>query len=77
MEHQISELVSRAERQMAEGRLRRAKEILQGSLRERHYALQPRVLRAYGTLQHQLGDNVEAGKYHFCPDTVGQTSCPP
>lgn len=52
-----------ADREIAAGRLWRAKEILQGRLRSAGYDVV--LYERYGVVLYQLGDLVEAGKYLF------------
>ena len=54
---------NRVARELAAGRLWRAKEILQGRLRSAGYDTE--LYERYGKLLLQLGDHCEAGKYLF------------
>jgi hypothetical protein len=55
--------IARARAESDAGRFWRAKQILQGSMRNQGYSLE--VYRAYGELLLGVGDLVEAGKYLF------------
>ena len=57
--------LKRARAEVEKGRLWRAKEILQGSLSQENYAIEPDFLEAYGVLLNDLGDRFQAGKYLF------------
>lgn len=55
--------IDRANKEIAAGRLWRAKEILSGSLMT--YPFEPELYAAYGELLFRLGDMREAGKFLF------------
>lgn len=59
----VDAILGRADEHVAAGRKWRAKEVLQGAIRE--HPTSPALLRAYGRLLDDLGDRVEAGKYLF------------
>lgn len=52
------------EKDIAEGRLWRAKEVLQGRLAMPHFDIE--LMRRYGELLLLMGDTIEAGRYLFC-----------
>jgi hypothetical protein len=62
-------LIARVEGEVEAGRLWRAREILQGAIRQN--ATDPVVLERYGRLLDRLGDRVEAGKYLFLSGVRG------
>ncbi len=62
-EERSANSVRRVEAALAEGRLWRAKEILQGALRDAGY--DPTLYEQYGLVLLRMGDMVEAGKYLF------------
>jgi hypothetical protein len=62
-------LLTRVEHEVEAGRLWRAREILQGAIRQN--ATNADVLARYGRLLDRLGDRVEAGKYLFLSGVRG------
>lgn len=68
-------LLARADREVANGRAWRAKEMLRGAVRT--YPTDPRVLTAYAVVLDSLGDRVEAGKYYFLSGERGGRAAGP